>query len=72
VTLLKRQRSTRLRHRRPRTVLKEGLPIATVCGLHQYDNGRIDVNLYYDSTLIPAKRAKEFQLGQKFKLVPIP
>ena len=59
------------RYRRPRTVLKSGLPIATVVGLHQYLKN-IDVSLYFDSTLIPANRADEFTLGQKFKLVPIP
>jgi hypothetical protein len=62
----------RRRYRRPRTILKTGLPTVEVRGLHKYDSGHIDVNLALDTTLIPANRLKEFQLGKKFKLVPLP
>jgi hypothetical protein len=57
--------------RRRRGVLKAGLPLVTVRGLVQYDDQQIDVELRFDTTLIPGRRAKDFPLGKKFKLVPL-
>jgi hypothetical protein len=48
------------------------LPKVTVRGLAQYEDGKIDIDFSFNSTLVDAKRAAEFPLGKKFKLVPMP
>lgn len=61
----------RTRRRHKRGLLKTGLPQARVRGLNQSENGTIYVDFGLDSTLIPAKRAQEFPLGKKFKLIAV-